>query len=87
MKYKSASGLLPEELIARLQDFVQGEYLYIPAKKDQRKAWGTCSGARKELDSRNRQIRRAYAAGASCEALAGAFHLSAHAIKKIIYQK
>lgn len=87
MKYKNASGVLPEELIARLQDFVQGEYLYIPAKKDQRKAWGICSGARNEFDHRNRQIRRAYAAGVSCEALAEAYHLSSHAIKKIIYQK
>ena len=33
MKYKNAAKILPEELITKLQEYVQGEYLYIPIKE------------------------------------------------------
>ena len=37
MKYKNASSLLPAALVEQLQDYLQGEYLYIPKKEDQHK--------------------------------------------------
>lgn len=33
MKYLNVTMVLPDDLIEILQKFVQGEYLYIPAKK------------------------------------------------------
>lgn len=32
MKYKNATSVLPEELIKHIQQYVQGEYIYIPIK-------------------------------------------------------
>ena len=32
MKYKNAAKILPPEMIEQLQQYVQGEYLYIPIK-------------------------------------------------------
>ena len=32
MKYKNANSILPEELIENIQQYVQGEYIYIPIK-------------------------------------------------------
>lgn len=33
MKYKNAAKILPEELIEKVQEYVQGEYLYIPIRE------------------------------------------------------
>ncbi len=87
MKYLNAAEILPDELIEKLQDYIQGDYLYIPAKKGQRKNWGERSGYRSEIDKRNNKILDAYASGTAIEELAEAFFLSVHAIKKIIYQR
>lgn len=40
MSYKKAADVLPEELIDLIQNYVDGEYLYIPRKEMNRKAWG-----------------------------------------------
>ncbi|WP_409342246.1 CD3324 family protein [Paenibacillus sp. MBLB4367] len=60
MRYINANEILPIELIEKLQDFVQGEYIYIPAIKDQHKNWGELSGFREEIDRRNSEIIQAY---------------------------
>ena len=87
MKYINASAVLPEELVEKLQEFVQGEYLYIPARKNEYKVWGELSGARKEINKINDDILNAYLSGASVEELSESFFLSTYAIRKIIYQK
>lgn len=87
MKYLNATAVLPDVLIDQLQKYVQGEYLYIPAKKNVRKGWGERSGYRKEIDMRNEKILQARTSGVSIAELAETYSLSVHAIKKIIYQK
>lgn len=87
MKYINAAKLLPAPLVRELQEYVQGGYIYVPASPAQRKRWGERSGYRQELQQRNQQIRAAYRAGASVEALADRYCLSVHAIRKILYQK
>lgn len=87
MKYVNAENILPMDLVEKLQDFVQGGYLYVPAKKDQYKRWGQCSGYREEIDKRNLKIVRAHSSGSSIEELANSFCLSVYAVRKIIYQK
>lgn len=86
MKYINASKLLPETLLRELQEYIQGGYLYIPAR-GRRQRWGEVSGYREELCRRNGQIRAAYRAGVSPEALAEEYCLSVHAIRKILYHK
>ena len=34
MKYTNAKSILPEELLTLIQDYIDGEYLYIPRKRD-----------------------------------------------------
>ena len=86
VKYYNAKKLLPEALVRELQLYVQGGYIYVPATGE-RKQWGEVSGYRCELAERNREIRLAYQAGVSVDTLAGCYHLSPHAIRKIIYTK
>ena len=85
MKYINASDLLPLALVQILQEYVQGGYVYIPAREH--KGWGEKSGSREALAQRNEEIRSQKQAGATLEALAETYHLSVSAIRKIIYQK
>lgn len=87
MKYKNANTILPDTLVEELQKYIQAGYIYVPAKDQQRRAWGELSGYRKELDSRNQMIVSEYHRGISAEDLADRYCLSISAIKKIIYQK
>ena len=56
MKKTNAAKVLPVSLLRQVQCYVQGETLYIPALKEQRKAWGERSGIRRQLQKRNQQI-------------------------------
>lgn len=87
MKYVNAKLFLPKELVEELQGYIQGGYLYVPAKDGQHRNWGEVSGYKDELRQRNTEIIREYGSGSSVECLAEKYHLSVHAIRKIIYQK
>ncbi|OBZ15758.1 CD3324 family protein [Bacillus sp. FJAT-26390] len=87
MRYINANEILPKELVGKLQDFVQGEYIYIPAIKDHHKNWGELSGFREEIDKRNSEIIKAYTSGTTIQELAESYYLSVYAIRKIIYTK
>lgn len=87
MKYINANEILPKPLIKELQNYVQGGYLYVPIKTDERKNWGEQSGYRLELDRRNEKIRQEYKNGVSLDILADRYYLSVSAVKKIIYKK
>ena len=78
MKYVNANTVLPSALVEELQKYIQAEYLYVPAKNEQRRAWGELSGYKKEICKRN---------GETVASLAERYHLSVYAIRKIIYQK
>lgn len=87
MKYINAAAILPDALVRELQKYVQAGYIYVPAREEQRRAWGELSGCRKELQARNEKILAAYRQGVSADELADRYHLSVYAIRKIIYQK
>ena len=56
MKYVNANTVLPSALVEELQKYIQAEYLYVPAKNEQRRAWGELSGYRAEICKRNERI-------------------------------
>ncbi|OUO39993.1 hypothetical protein B5F82_06105 [Megamonas hypermegale] len=87
MKYINANEILPKPLIKELQNYVQGGYIYVPIKTDERKNWGEQSGYRLELDRRNEKIRQEYKNGVSLDILADRYYLSVSAVRKIIYKK
>lgn len=87
MRYINANEILPKQLIKELQNYVQGGYVYVPIKTDERKNWGEQSGYRLELDRRNEKIRQEYKNGVSLDILADRYYLSVSAVRKIIYKK
>lgn len=87
MKYLNARVVLPDALVKELQNYVQGEYIYVPIKQKQQKRWGEVTGYRQELKQRNQQIKEEYKSGIPMDCLAEKYCLSLYTIRKIIYQK
>ena len=58
MSYRKAEEILPRELIEVIQQYMDGENIYIPRKLEHRKGWGERTQARQELDARNSAICR-----------------------------
>lgn len=87
MKYVNARSILPKEVLKLLQEYAEGELLYIPKRRQSYKLWGEVSGGRDERKKRNEEIRTAFQNGASLCELADKYCLSEDTIKKIVYGK
>jgi Mor family transcriptional regulator len=86
MKYNKAQDVLPEKLVKILQEYVNGEYLYIPRKDGEKKTWGEKSGARNLLRERNLEVYQKYRDGKSAEELAMEYFLTEQSIRRILSQ-
>lgn len=84
MKYRNGKELLPVKLLQQLQEFVEGELIYIPRKNDRRAGWGAVNGARMKLEMRNQEIGRLYHSGVSILELSLRFNLSEDSIRKVL---
>ncbi|BBF44399.1 hypothetical protein lbkm_3112 [Lachnospiraceae bacterium KM106-2] len=84
MNYKRAEEVIPVELLTVIQEYVNGEYLYIPRKSNQRKSWGETSGYKKQLKQRNDEIIKSYQAGQTVKELAERYYLSEKSIYRIM---
>lgn len=87
MKYINGNNVLPEDIIKVIQEYVNGEFVYIPRKKDSHKAWGEKSGTRDMLKNRNIEIFQNHVEGMSISRLAQIYYLSEQSIRRIIREK
>lgn len=87
MKYKKAQEILPKHIIELLQDYVEGEYLYIPIKSNSKKAWGEKSGFKEELRERNKEIFNKYQNGTEIKVLINQYYLTEGSIRRIIREE
>lgn len=84
MGYRKAEEILPAEVIELIQQYVDGQSIYIPRKSNNRLAWGFRTATRLELTERNRQIYADYLAGIKTAELAERYYLSVKSIQHII---
>lgn len=84
MGYRKAAEILPEDIIELIQQYVDGEMIYIPRKENHRQEWGSNTRTKQELEERNRQIFQAYCGGMKANVLADRFFLSEKSIQRII---
>ncbi|NLK95111.1 MAG: hypothetical protein GX275_07955 [Clostridiales bacterium] len=56
MKYIKAQDVLPEKIIKFIQEYVDGEYIYVPRKSENHKGWGENSCIKNILTIRNEVI-------------------------------
>jgi len=84
MGYKNAICVLPDNLIAAIQQHIDGEYLYIPRKIENIKAWGELKNSRQLYAERNAAIFKEYKCGMPVEELANKYYLSPKTVYKIL---
>lgn len=84
MSYKKAEEILPEEVIKLIQQYVDGQNIYIPRKAEHRRSWGAGTTYKEELRLRNHRIRMERAGGMSVSELAEKYHLSEKSISRIL---
>ena len=87
MRYIKAEDILPEEVVELIQQYVDGETIYIPRKAENRLAWGCRTGYKDELRRRNERICQQYASGATIHALSRQYHLSEKSIRRILQNR
>lgn len=87
MSYKKAIYILPNDLLEKVQEYVDGECIYIPRKLENKKEWGSRTVTRQELYKRNTQIYEDYLAGDSTQDLSRNYFLSLKSIQRIIRQQ
>ena len=75
MGYRKAEKILPPEVVALIQQYVDGE---------NRKCWGESTDYRREMDERNRRIYEDYLSGMKTDTLSMKYFLSEKSIQRII---
>lgn len=87
MSYANARNILPVEILELIQNYVDGEYIYIPRREEKKIPWGELSQNKKELLNRNMNIYEDYLKGISIAKLSEKFFLSPKSIQRIITEK
>lgn len=87
MSYVKAVDVLPDAILELIQNYVDGEYIYIPRKEDNKKSWGENTDYRKEIEKRNSMIYEEYKTGVKVKVLAEQYFLSEKSIQRIVLQK
>ncbi|MGL4344021.1 MAG: CD3324 family protein [Cellulosilyticaceae bacterium] len=87
MKYMKAHDVLPLEVIELIQKYTDGNYLYIPRKSENQKAWGEASGTKRHLKARDLEIYQKHLKGVSISELAMMYYLSQQSIRRILAQQ
>ena len=85
MSYIRADEILPRELLEAIQQYVDGQIIYIPRKEKQ--AWGSGTSTKEFFHERNERIFRAWQEGISEEELSRRFSLSRKSIQRILRNK
>ena len=84
MSYINAEKVLPIELVELIQEYVEGQMLYVPKRGDGKIAWGTKTGTKEILCKRNEEIYAEYLSGSKVTDLAEKYYLTEKSIQRII---
>ena len=84
MGYRNAGEILPVEVIELIQQYVDGENIYIPRRSDNRLKWGSKTRITQELSRRNQLIYADSRGGMTVSELSEKYYLSVKSIQRII---
>ncbi|QAA32337.1 CD3324 family protein [Clostridium manihotivorum] len=84
MKYEKAENILPHNIIELLQNYIDGGYIYIPRKDENKKSWGENTETKIYLKNRDKEIFNKYSSGVAVKILAEQYFLTESSIRRII---
>ena len=87
MSYLKAEIILPQDLLALVQQYADGQYLYIPKKADNHKSWGDNTDSKNKVNLRDNEIYSRYKEGSSAVSLAAEYYLSLKSIQRILLKE
>ena len=87
MRYARGQDILPAKLLSQLQQYIDGAYLYIPRKQENRLTWGERTHSKEETAARNRAIFLAAEAGTEISVLAETYFLAEKTVRKILSEE
>ena len=76
MSYPKIYEVLPKDIILQIQDYIEGEVIYIPKRSENKKSWGDCTDTKEILSLRNKKIYYDYCDGISVQQLAQKYFLA-----------
>jgi hypothetical protein len=56
MGYKRANEIFPANLLSEIQNYIDGQYVYIPRKDGNQKTWGEINKSKEIINKRNIEI-------------------------------
>ena len=84
MSYIRAENVLPPEILALVQNYVDGKMLYVPKRQSTRNNWGSVSGTKDYYARRNTRICAEANQGARVCELADKYSLTQKSIQRIL---
>lgn len=84
MRYEKAQDILPDGIIEIIQNYIEGGYIYIPKKNENKKSWGENTETKMYLNLRDKEIFNKYSQGVSVKILAQEYFLTEGSIRRII---
>jgi len=84
MGYHKAEDIFPISLLSTIQEYVDGEYIYIPRKLCNKRAWGDVTRSKETTHKRNVEIYQNYLNGINVLQLTDMYCLSDKAVYKVI---
>lgn len=87
MRYARARDILPAELLDQLQQYVDGAYLYVPRREENKLGWGERTHSKAETARRNAAILRESENGRTTAELAQSYFLTEKTIRRILLEE
>ena len=84
MGYMRAEDILPKEVLELVQQYADGQTIYIPRKSECHKSWGAGTETKKELMIRNKRMYEEYQAGVPITELSERYFLTEKSVQRII---
>ncbi|MCH5255276.1 MAG: hypothetical protein J1F41_10160 [Lachnospiraceae bacterium] len=84
MGYIRAGDVLPEDVLELVQQYADGQSLYIPRRSECHKPWGAGTETKKELMNRNSRMYDEYQSGATITQLSERYFLTEKSVQRII---
>lgn len=84
MSYIRAEDILPKDVLELVQQYVDGQMIYIPRKSECHLSWGTGTDTKRDLMIRNSKMYEEYRSGMTVRELSERYFLAEKSVQRII---